>query len=257
MDCLSVYPDQPISLIPRVFLLNYGTSRIRLQEEDVVYFFPPWKLSAGTWKSPRTEKENHPNLTSVTLGFQPFDFPGGDNFMGINLTGKTQRINWWVWPRISACSHFSGGKAKDLPAVHPGEDLLDFNEPKKAKGDVKWWKNYNRRGVIWIPSKHISPMERGKLIFPTTLGSISFWEGEGWGYIFGSFFRTWSWCWCFKTVAVRFHIHMTGCVCVMPLQIENIGEKPLKEANTLLSQLIKTIELKRCVCFLAYQDFLS
>ena len=25
-----------------------------------------------------------------------------------------------------------GGKAKDLPAVHPGEDLLDFNEPKKA-----------------------------------------------------------------------------------------------------------------------------
>ena len=52
---------------------------------------------------------------------------------------------------------------------------------------------------------------------------------------------------------------MTGCVCVcvMPLQIENIGEKPLKEANTLLSQLIQTIELKRCVCFLAYQDFLS
>eukprot|EP00434_Breviolum_minutum_P003907 symbB.v1.2.003434.t1/scaffold195.1/size274553/5 len=30
-----------------------------------------------------------------------------------------------------ATSSHSGGKAKDLPAVHPGEDLLDFNEPKK------------------------------------------------------------------------------------------------------------------------------
>lgn len=30
--------------------------------------------------------------------------------------------------------------------MHPGEDLLDFSEPKKAKGDVKWWKNFATDG---------------------------------------------------------------------------------------------------------------
>lgn len=52
--------------------------------------------------------------------------------------------------------------------MHPGEDLLDFSEPKKA--------NFNMGGGChWDTLQtYLTNGFRRKLIFPTNLGSISF-----------------------------------------------------------------------------------
>jgi len=66
--------------------------------------------------------------------------------------------------------------------VHPGEDLLDFNEPKKANWGCEVVEEFSQQmGVQNLDTlqRYLTNGFRRKLIFPTILGSISFWEGKG------------------------------------------------------------------------------
>ena len=218
----------------------------------------------------RLEPENHPELKRNILRTKPpwlwasscLIF-GGDNFMGRKLDGKKPNEPTGEFDKTDFClqSFLQEGRRRIFQQCIREKICWISVNPRRRREMWSGGRIFPQMGVSFgYPPNNISPMDSaGNSSSQLFLDLLVFWEGEGWGYVFGSFFGTWSWCWCFKTVAVRFHIHMTGCVCVcvMPLQIENIGEKPLKEASTLLSQLIQRIELKRCVCFLAYQDFLS